>query len=781
LVQAYAQFAHLMEWMNNNCLPDEAVAPVPWPPAGIDQVPAGLTLRLAAAGLPLELFGDIDRLRVPLGAQAPAAMNRSFAVCGATGSSHLPPMPPIPPSLLFPRLASLPPALGASPFLRSRLLASLACGSATEEAPAKVRAPAYPPAAAMNAGRAQAMAATTHARPDGSSTSSVAARGKERVARVERKGRDTLRTYLEELRHKDPRCIFIARRINTLGFRSRSLLERHFTRYGKVEQVFVAHSRVKPTVSLANGPRTRPGNFGLVVMTSFDAVRRILEEGPELTVSGNVIQVQRFEQLKEDYADDQRVSTPDDADNAVEEEREAESPTMDSYHPGARQGRSSGSLQPSSSGAYKAQRPNAWEDTGSTTTCGDAWNRDSTEDSGRSAQSAGMSSSDGFAYEAARRTNGEAGWGSTVQLSEVLEELRRVAGEAPNFDAFTREQSIHAAALAHLAQQSLKQLEQDCANKLIELSAREHKESVAAAYALTGPPGLKPSNNAAGASSNGAVHAAVAASPHQAEGTERGHSNKELQTVSARKLPRADERQSDGARRNKMAEATPSLREHLLEMKSEDPQCVFVARRINKLGFRSKGLLHQYFSQYGPVSRVLVAHSQVKHMGDSCGQLRTRPGSLGLIVMKHVASVRRILALGDEQKVGGHTIYLQSFKCSDQEMGTSEQTTSAGGSTSTSSPGTSTSTGSGSGSGSGGSGSVDIRSSSGSGSGSGDVRSDGSGGPSPEKSEEGGSSEPYEKYEEEEGASSASYGKYAEEEAAASDSSQCLGSPQSGQ
>jgi hypothetical protein len=105
-----------------------------------------------------------------------------------------------------------------------------------------------------------------------------------------------------------------------------------------------------------------------------------------------------------------------------------------------------------------------------------------------------------------------------------------------------------------------------------------------------------------------------------------------------------------------------TLRSHLTELSAEDPESIFIARRINKLGFRSREILHQHFAQYGVVSRVLVAHSKVKPFRDSRGQLRTRPGGLGLIVMRDAATVRAILSNGEEQMVAGQQIRVQCFE-----------------------------------------------------------------------------------------------------------------------
>jgi len=133
-----------------------------------------------------------------------------------------------------------------------------------------------------------------------------------------------------------------------------------------------------------------------------------------------------------------------------------------------------------------------------------------------------------------------------------------------------------------------------------------------------------------------------------------------------------------------------TLRSHLTELSTEDPGCIFITRRINKLGFRSREILQQHYSQYGEVSRVLVAHSKVKPFRDSSGQLRTRPGGLGLIVMRKAPVVKKILALGEEQMVAGHQIRIQCFerpKVDETSFNGSETSTTVGKSQGTGSDG----------------------------------------------------------------------------------------------
>lgn len=111
----------------------------------------------------------------------------------------------------------------------------------------------------------------------------------------DRNDRETLRSILEKLRNEDPKRIFVVRHINKLGFRSRKALERHFQRYGEVEQVLVAHSKANKAPMIADSfARQRPGNLGLVVMRRVKGVHRILALGSEQLVCGVPVTVHPF-------------------------------------------------------------------------------------------------------------------------------------------------------------------------------------------------------------------------------------------------------------------------------------------------------------------------------------------------------------------------------------------------------------------------------------------------------------------------------------------------------
>jgi hypothetical protein len=97
-------------------------------------------------------------------------------------------------------------------------------------------------------------------------------------------------------------------------------------------------------------------------------------------------------------------------------------------------------------------------------------------------------------------------------------------------------------------------------------------------------------------------------------------------------------------------------------LSSEDPDCLFIVRRINKLGFKAARKLKQHFSTYGSVVRVLVAHSTVRQHGDPQSHARRRPSSLGFVHMVSADAVRQVLAGGLEQEVDGSLIRVQRFE-----------------------------------------------------------------------------------------------------------------------
>jgi len=100
-----------------------------------------------------------------------------------------------------------------------------------------------------------------------------------------------------------------------------------------------------------------------------------------------------------------------------------------------------------------------------------------------------------------------------------------------------------------------------------------------------------------------------------------------------------------------------SMRAHLLELKNEDQDCVFIVRKIHRLGGPARTLLTKHFSQYGEVAHVFVSDSKVKAQGTK----PMRAGNLGFIVMKSADAVSRILANGGDQTIGRCQFRVQKF------------------------------------------------------------------------------------------------------------------------
>mmetsp|Transcript_42509 Transcript_42509/g.92610 ORF Transcript_42509/g.92610 Transcript_42509/m.92610 type:complete len:312 (+) Transcript_42509:74-1009(+) len=105
-----------------------------------------------------------------------------------------------------------------------------------------------------------------------------------------------------------------------------------------------------------------------------------------------------------------------------------------------------------------------------------------------------------------------------------------------------------------------------------------------------------------------------------------------------------------------------TLSSSLQMLANEDPECLFIVRRIHKLGFKSAAKLKRHFSAIGPVVRVLLAHSTVRQYGDPHCSARRRPSSLGFVQMARAESVRQVLALGPAIEICGSTILVQRFE-----------------------------------------------------------------------------------------------------------------------
>ena len=89
----------------------------------------------------------------------------------------------------------------------------------------------------------------------------------------------TLSASLQTLASVDPKCLLIVRRIHKLGFKASRKLKQHFSIYGAVIRVLVAHSTVKQRGDPTSCTRRRPSSLGFVHMAQPSAVADILKRG----------------------------------------------------------------------------------------------------------------------------------------------------------------------------------------------------------------------------------------------------------------------------------------------------------------------------------------------------------------------------------------------------------------------------------------------------------------------------------------------------------------------
>lgn len=108
----------------------------------------------------------------------------------------------------------------------------------------------------------------------------------------------TLSTSLQMLSREDADVLLIVRRINKLGFKAGRRLKQHFSQYGTVIRVLVAHSTCRPSDS-GSQARKRPSSLGFIHMAKPQDVAKILSMGSEHEVEGVCIRVQRFERQHE--------------------------------------------------------------------------------------------------------------------------------------------------------------------------------------------------------------------------------------------------------------------------------------------------------------------------------------------------------------------------------------------------------------------------------------------------------------------------------------------------
>lgn len=96
---------------------------------------------------------------------------------------------------------------------------------------------------------------------------------------------ETLQTFLAELALIEDSRVVSIRKINALGFDSGPMLQDYFSKFGAVERVMVAPTRVTSQVAFGK-PRARPPCLGFVVMQTSEAAEAILKHGETHSLAG---------------------------------------------------------------------------------------------------------------------------------------------------------------------------------------------------------------------------------------------------------------------------------------------------------------------------------------------------------------------------------------------------------------------------------------------------------------------------------------------------------------
>jgi len=118
-------------------------------------------------------------------------------------------------------------------------------------------------------------------------------------------GSGSLRQDLELLRQRQPENVIIVRKIKKLGFESPQMLDDHFSQYGEVKELLVAHSHVKPSAKRPNG-RVRPAALGFIVMADAEAAQKAFKAGTDQMICGTSVELAPFSSFDCHYGDEEK-------------------------------------------------------------------------------------------------------------------------------------------------------------------------------------------------------------------------------------------------------------------------------------------------------------------------------------------------------------------------------------------------------------------------------------------------------------------------------------------
>uniref|UniRef100_A0A7S1A065 RRM domain-containing protein n=1 Tax=Noctiluca scintillans TaxID=2966 RepID=A0A7S1A065_NOCSC len=481
----------------------------------------------------------------------------------------------------------------------------------------------------------------------------------------------SLQAHLTDLQAEDPNRVLIARKISRMGFRSEEILAKHFSAYGSVKRVLVAHAKVKPR---SGARHVRPGSLGFVVMENVEAVERILSAGAEQIVAKCPISVERFKQSPDPSS--AQVTADESADKDTDKNLVMLVGSLKRLAHIANETQKSGSLsglECVETVALSRLTQQYLED----------FQQICQQRADSLAQNRGTLQSPQRQNQSQSRSNSMTQNASLAFVQSASVALARSA-------SIVMAQNVATSVATSLAESAAAQ---NVPFPQME-SAQVPSTRLSAPLAVVKEEGHEGERNA--------VHSSRLPGPTARRSQEVGFSASgdarqprptdsfvgsvespcglaSLRHCDQNCRPHPYRQQEQQAHQEKRAEQdalvswpNQTLGMYLTELKEEDPRCVLIARRIGKMGFRSHEGLTAHYSRYGEVQRVLVPNSQVKPLRRS-GAPRIRPGSLGFVVMSNASAVERILAEGKEQVVAGCRICVEHFEhtARDNKCGTS--------------------------------------------------------------------------------------------------------------
>jgi hypothetical protein len=164
---------------------------------------------------------------------------------------------------------------------------------------------------------------------------------------------------------------------------------------------------------------------------------------------------------------------------------------------------------------------------------------------------------------------------------------------------------------------------------------------------LSAPPGLEATPNAAPTAPTAPTAAA---------------------SISRKSSVRSPQKEAPAGHASTRRRAPQTLSTSLRILEEEDADCLLIVRRISKLGFKATRSLKQHFSSYGPVVKVLLAHSSARQYNDQQMHVKRRPSNLGFVQMATREATKLILAHGPLHDIEGVEVSVQRFE-HHEEMG----------------------------------------------------------------------------------------------------------------